>query len=158
MPFVEIRSAYISGAAGPDAKEAQICLLFFSPAFELKNRVKKPVHKPSSKLCKLLVCHLTGHHLKMATNSEPPASKRLRKAAEEQTSDFAPKNIMITGGAGFIASHIVIRLVKKYPQYKIVNFDKLDYCSSLKNLECALNLSNRTPRTPAAASSGRWWS
>ena len=33
------------------------------------------------------------------------------------------------------ASHVVILLVKKYPQYKIVNFDKLDYCSSLKNLD-----------------------
>jgi len=42
--------------------------------------------------------------------------------------------ILVTGGAGFIASHVVIRLVKNYPQYKIVNFDKLDYCSSLKNL------------------------
>ena len=31
-------------------------------------------------------------------------------------------------------SHVVIHLVKKYPQYRIVNFDKLDYCSSLKNL------------------------
>lgn len=51
--------------------------------------------------------------------------------------DYQPKNIMITGGAGFIASHIVIRMVKNYPNYKIVNFDKLDYCSSLKNLKCA---------------------
>jgi hypothetical protein len=33
------------------------------------------------------------------------------------------------------ASHVVILLVKNYPQYKIVNFDKLEYCSSLKNLE-----------------------
>ena len=40
----------------------------------------------------------------------------------------------MTGGAGFIASHLVILLTKKYPQYKIVNFDKLDYCSSLRNL------------------------
>jgi len=46
-----------------------------------------------------------------------------------------PKNILITGGAGFIASHVVIRFVKKYPQYKIVNLDKLDYCSSLLNLK-----------------------
>lgn len=45
------------------------------------------------------------------------------------------KVIMVTGGAGFIASHVVIRLVKNYPKYKIVNFDKLDYCSCLKNLE-----------------------
>jgi len=49
--------------------------------------------------------------------------------------DYVPKNILITGGAGFIASHVVILLVKKYPQYKIVNFDMLDYCSSLKNLQ-----------------------
>jgi dTDP-D-glucose 4,6-dehydratase len=32
-------------------------------------------------------------------------------------------------------SHVITLLVKKYPNYKIVNFDKLDYCSSLKNLE-----------------------
>ncbi len=32
------------------------------------------------------------------------------------------------------ASHVVIHFVKKYPQYKIVNLDKLDYCSSLLNL------------------------
>ena len=32
-------------------------------------------------------------------------------------------------------SHVVIRLVNKYPNYKIVNLDKLDYCASLKNLE-----------------------
>ena len=76
----------------------------------------------------------------MASNGEAPATKRLRKegAADGDTQDFTPKNIMVTGGAGFIASHIVIRLVKKYPNYKIVNFDKLDYCSSLKNLKCAL--------------------
>ena len=33
------------------------------------------------------------------------------------------------------ASHVVLRLVKKYPQYKIVNFDRLDYCACLKNLQ-----------------------
>lgn len=32
------------------------------------------------------------------------------------------------------ASHVVVHFVKKYPQYKIVNLDKLDYCSSLLNL------------------------
>ena len=63
----------------------------------------------------------------MASNGEAPATKRLRKegAADGDTQDYTPKNIMVTGGAGFIASHIVIRLVKKYPNYKIVNFDKL---------------------------------
>jgi UDP-glucose 4,6-dehydratase len=71
----------------------------------------------------------------MASNGEPPAKQqRLRASGPVETGEYTPKNIMVTGGAGFIASHIVIRLVKKYPQYKIVNFDKLDYCSSLKNL------------------------
>ena len=33
------------------------------------------------------------------------------------------------------ASNVIIHLVKKYPQYNIINMDCLDYCSSLKNLE-----------------------
>eukprot|EP01032_Pedospumella_encystans_P007585 gene7585-9086_t len=48
---------------------------------------------------------------------------------------YKPKNILITGGAGFIASHVVLLLVKKYPHFKIVNFDRLDYCSCLANLD-----------------------
>ncbi|KAL5704030.1 UDP-glucose 4,6-dehydratase [Ranunculus cassubicifolius] len=47
---------------------------------------------------------------------------------------YTPKNILITGAAGFIASHVTNRLLRKYPEYKIVALDKLDYCSSLKNL------------------------
>lgn len=42
--------------------------------------------------------------------------------------------IMITGGAGFIGSHVVRRFVKKYPQYLVVNFDKLTYAGNLENL------------------------
>ena len=63
----------------------------------------------------------------------PPAIKRLRTGTAD-TGPYTPKNILVTGGAGFIASHLVILLAKKYPQYKVVNFDKLDYCSSLRNL------------------------
>ncbi|CAN6272045.1 unnamed protein product [Urochloa humidicola] len=47
---------------------------------------------------------------------------------------YKPKNILITGAAGFIASHVATRIVKNYPDYKIVVLDKLDYCSNLKNL------------------------
>ncbi|GJY28380.1 trifunctional UDP-glucose 4,6-dehydratase/UDP-4-keto-6-deoxy-D-glucose 3,5-epimerase/UDP-4-keto-L-rhamnose-reductase RHM1, partial [Tanacetum coccineum] len=47
---------------------------------------------------------------------------------------YTPKNILITGAAGFIASHVANRLVRSYPDYKIVVLDKLDYCSNLKNL------------------------
>ena len=45
------------------------------------------------------------------------------------------KNILITGGAGFIGSHVVRLFVNKYPQYNIVNLDKLTYAGNLENLK-----------------------
>lgn len=44
------------------------------------------------------------------------------------------KNIMITGGAGFIGSHVVRLFVNKYPDYNIINLDKLTYAGNLANL------------------------
>lgn len=44
------------------------------------------------------------------------------------------KNILITGGAGFIGSHVVRLFVTKYPQYKIINLDALTYAGNLENL------------------------
>ncbi len=44
------------------------------------------------------------------------------------------KNILITGGAGFIGSHLVRRFVNLYPNYRIVNLDKLTYAGNLANL------------------------
>jgi dTDP-glucose 4,6-dehydratase len=44
------------------------------------------------------------------------------------------KTILITGGAGFIGSHVVRLFVNKYPQYQIVNLDKLTYAGNLANL------------------------
>ena len=44
------------------------------------------------------------------------------------------KNILITGGAGFIGSHVVRRFVNNYPDSKIVNLDKLTYAGNLENL------------------------
>ncbi len=44
------------------------------------------------------------------------------------------KNILITGGAGFIGSHLVRLFVNKYPAYRIVNLDKLSYAGNLENL------------------------
>lgn len=44
------------------------------------------------------------------------------------------KNIIITGGAGFIGSHVVRLFVKKYPRYQVINLDKLTYAGNLENL------------------------
>ena len=44
------------------------------------------------------------------------------------------RTILITGGAGFIGSHVVRRFVSKYPEYLIVNADKLTYAGNLENL------------------------
>lgn len=51
--------------------------------------------------------------------------------AEEE--EYQPKNLLLTGGAGFIGSHVLRHLVKTYPSVKIINFDILDYCSNVKN-------------------------
>lgn len=45
------------------------------------------------------------------------------------------KKILITGGAGFIGSHVVRRFVNTYPEYKIINLDKLTYAGNLANLK-----------------------
>jgi dTDP-glucose 4,6-dehydratase len=52
------------------------------------------------------------------------------------------KNILITGGAGFIGSHVIRLFVNKYPSYRIVNFDKLTYAGNLENLIDVENASN----------------
>lgn len=52
------------------------------------------------------------------------------------------KNILITGGAGFIGCHVVNLFVKKYPEYNIVNLDALTYAGNLENLKLVENNSN----------------
>ena len=47
----------------------------------------------------------------------------------------AKRNILITGGAGFIGSHVVRLFVKRYPEYRIVNLDLLTYAGNLENLK-----------------------
>ena len=49
-------------------------------------------------------------------------------------SETEAKNILITGGAGFIGSHVVRRFVKNYSNYHIFNLDALTYAGNLENL------------------------
>ena len=52
------------------------------------------------------------------------------------------RNILITGGAGFIGSHVVRLFVNKYPEYNIINLDKLTYAGNLANLKDIENRPN----------------
>lgn len=52
------------------------------------------------------------------------------------------KHILITGGAGFIGSHVVRRFVKNYPECMIINLDKLTYAGNLANLRDIENAAN----------------
>ena len=52
------------------------------------------------------------------------------------------RNILVTGGAGFIGSHVVRLLVNKYPRYRVVNLDKLTYAGNLENLRDVENAPN----------------
>jgi len=54
------------------------------------------------------------------------------------------KKILITGGAGFIGSHLVRLFVNKYPEYDIINLDKLTYAGNLKNITDIEDSSNYT--------------
>lgn len=52
--------------------------------------------------------------------------------------------LLVTGGAGFIGSNFIRYIIKKYPQYKIINLDKLTYAGNLDNLKDIENNSNYT--------------
>lgn len=59
-------------------------------------------------------------------NGHPPS--------QQDFADYNPSSILLTGGAGFIGSHVVELLVKRYPKCKVVVIDKLDYCASVDNI------------------------
>ena len=54
---------------------------------------------------------------------------------EKETVMEYKRTIIVTGGAGFIGSHVVRLMVNKYPQYRIINLDKLTYAGNLANLK-----------------------
>nr|GMD33302.1 trifunctional UDP-glucose 4,6-dehydratase/UDP-4-keto-6-deoxy-D-glucose 3,5-epimerase/UDP-4-keto-L-rhamnose-reductase RHM1 [Ipomoea batatas]GMD37128.1 trifunctional UDP-glucose 4,6-dehydratase/UDP-4-keto-6-deoxy-D-glucose 3,5-epimerase/UDP-4-keto-L-rhamnose-reductase RHM1 [Ipomoea batatas] len=72
------------------------------------------------------------HQVDMSAAIERVTLKELLSSVKMEA--YTPKNILVTGAAGFIASHVANRLIRNYPDYKIVVLDKLDYCSNLKNL------------------------
>ena len=55
---------------------------------------------------------------------------------------MANRNILISGGAGFIGSHLVRRFVNRYPNHNIINIDKLTYAGNLENLRDIENAPN----------------
>ena len=57
---------------------------------------------------------------------------------------LSKKQILITGGAGFIGSHVVRRFVKNYPNYHIYNLDALTYAGNLENIKDIEEVSNYT--------------
>jgi len=60
----------------------------------------------------------------------------------EPTGDYQPKRILLTGGAGFIGSHVCRHLVNKYPDVLIICLDVLDYCANTRNLEDIIDKPN----------------
>ncbi|XP_072539971.1 dTDP-D-glucose 4,6-dehydratase-like isoform X2 [Salminus brasiliensis] len=68
-------------------------------------------------------------------------SDNFEKQSEPSKLTLGCKTVLVTGGAGFIGSHLIILLALRYPHWRIINIDCLHYCSSLKNLKCLKNTS-----------------
>lgn len=73
------------------------------------------------------------HHRLLAANMAQPALESA-SLASEQPQIFIPNVILITGGAGFIGSHVARRLDAQY-SYRLVVVDNLDTCSNVKNIQ-----------------------
>mmetsp|Transcript_13674 Transcript_13674/g.26431 ORF Transcript_13674/g.26431 Transcript_13674/m.26431 type:complete len:378 (-) Transcript_13674:90-1223(-) len=70
------------------------------------------------------------------------AAHGLDGANEKQ--EYVPQSILLTGGAGFIGSHVLRKVLTTFPDTKVVVLDNLSYCASVKNLDEALEHPNCT--------------
>lgn len=66
------------------------------------------------------------------TSDTSPSSATV--TTNSSSPDFVPRSILLTGGAGFIGSHVVDLLISRHPEYHIVVIDKLDYCAAVDNI------------------------
>lgn len=79
----------------------------------------------------------------------PPVPDEYMAARGSDAGDAGPSfeprgGVLVTGGAGFIASHVAERLARRYPRYNVVVLDSLDYSASSRNLEGVRHLPNFT--------------
>ncbi|GBC01308.1 hypothetical protein RclHR1_04130024 [Rhizophagus clarus] len=83
--------------------------------------------------------------------TDPDVCKIINKISESDLEDIGVrvdrvnptiKNILVTGGAGFIGSSLVRKLVLLYPEFNVTVVDKLEYCASLNNLLMIKNMPN----------------
>jgi len=72
----------------------------------------------------------------------PAAHSPLDSPVRVAPHPYPPSVILLSGGAGFIGSHVIRHLVETYPRYTIINLDVLDHCSSLNNLSDVQDMPN----------------